>query len=189
MKLLIGIDEVGRGAWAGPLVVGAVVLEREIAGLKDSKLLSRLARVRIAKEIYDEAVYIALGWASASEIDDMGLTQSTTLACERALLNAPKNIPIIIDGKYNYLPNLTNSATLVNGDKLIPGISAASIVAKVGRDKYMYEQASIYPGYGFDTNVGYGTKLHLDSIQQQGLTPLHRLSYKPIRNVLNKYEA
>lgn len=189
LYFMIGVDEVGRGAWAGPLVVGAVLLGQEITGLADSKTLSKTSRQDLAKKITANAKFVGLGWVSPSEVDDLGLTKATTLACERVLEGAPKNIEIIIDGSFNYLPDIKLAKPMVNADESIPAVSAASIVAKVARDKYMEEQAKIYPEYGFEAHVGYGTKRHHEAIKKYGLTPLHRWSFKPIKDIMDNYEA
>lgn len=189
MKNIIGIDEVGRGAWAGPLVVGAVMLNKPIAQIADSKTLTKVSRIHLAKLIYASAAFTGLGWVSASEVDDLGLTKATTLACKRAIVGMPQNAEIIIDGKINYLPEYKNCGTQINGDATVPAISAASIIAKVARDLYMAELELVYPGYNFSAHVGYGTERHIQAIKQNGLTPLHRLSYKPIQAIINNYET
>lgn len=187
--MIIGVDEVGRGAWAGPLVVGAVLLGEPVEGLKDSKLLSKNQREKLAVLLNEKASFVGLGWVSASEVDDLGLTKATSLACGRALKGAPMCEKILIDGKINYLPNVDVAECIIDGDASVPAISAASIVAKVARDEFMAKQDQLYPGYGFASNVGYGTKSHREAIQAKGLTPIHRWSYKPILNHLNTYEA
>lgn len=189
MKKVIGIDEVGRGAWAGPLVVGAVLLAEKIPGLNDSKKLTKAQRIRLAQTIHHSALFVGLGWVSASEVDDLGLTQATSLACERALENAPLGVDIIIDGSVNYLPNRKNCTILINGDALEPAISAASIVAKVARDEFMAQQDDMFEGYNFASHVGYGTRAHLVALQKNGLTPIHRWSYKPLKRMLDEYET
>jgi ribonuclease HII len=189
MQKVIGIDEVGRGVWAGPLVVGAVILGKSIGGLKDSKLLSKKQREKLAVEINKSAEFIGIGWVSPQEVDDLGLTKATSLACIRALENSPKNTQVIIDGAINYLPENPYAKAIVNADESVSEVSAASIVAKVARDNYMTEQAEIYPNYGFETHVGYGTQKHIESIKQHGLTPLHRWSFKPIKKFMDSYEA
>jgi ribonuclease HII len=178
----VGIDEVGRGCWAGPVVAGAVLLHRPIAGLKDSKKLSRLQRDKLAAIIHAQARAVGLGWVSPAELDEIGLTAAVRLAMQRALaqITASYN-EIIIDGNYNFLPDLVEARTVIKADATIACVSAASIVAKVARDNYMSEQALLYPEYGFNTHVGYGTALHLAMLQKCGTCSLHRLSFRPIQ--------
>jgi ribonuclease HII len=182
--MTIGMDEVGRGAWAGPLVVGAVALAVPIPALRDSKVLSKNKRKALAQEIYATSRFAGLGWVSASEVDDMGLTAATQLACKRALKDAPSDTEILIDGSVNFLADNPNCSTVIDGDALVPAIAAASIIAKVARDEYMDSQALTYPYFGFETHVGYGTAKHSESIRLHGLTPIHRLSFRPIRKFL-----
>lgn len=185
--MILGVDEVGRGAWAGPLVAGAVILpdKCKIKGLNDSKLLGKLQREKLAKVIEKKAEFIGLGWVWPQEIDVLGLTAATTLAMTRAIENCQVAYhEIIIDGNYNYLVSWRNEGcicnVLINADATIAAVSAASIVAKVARDDYMAEQSITYKEYGFDTHVGYGTQKHRLALLAQGLTPIHRRSYKPI---------
>lgn len=180
MSYILGIDEVGRGAWAGPLVIGAVILNSHIEGLADSKLLSAQKRQDLAAEIMDKAEFVGIGWAEPEEIDSFGLSASHLLACRRAVKKAPECSKIIIDGKFNYLTGYKNVQCVVKADQTVSAVSAASIVAKVARDEYMNRQALLYKGYGFDKHVGYGTKLHISSLGMLGVCPLHRKSYKPI---------
>lgn len=183
--MIVGIDEVGRGPWAGPLVFGAVILgDASIEGLTDSKKLSKMRREALDVDIRAHATSVSLGWVSAAELDSIGLSQALTLACRRALEGIDATYTqIIIDGTVNFLkatgkgPYVT---TLAKADLLIPSVSAASIVAKVARDNFMTEQDSIYPGYGFASHVGYGTSAHRAAIEQYGVTPLHRHSFAPI---------
>jgi len=185
--MILGIDEVGRGPWAGPVVVGAVVLGCEIEGLTDSKKLSAKRRRELAVEIYDKAVGVGLGWVQADEIDTLGLSQALALACQRAVqaidtLGVAYH-EIILDGTVNLLKDSTKGryvTTLKKADLLISAVSAASIVAKVARDEYMVRQAEIYPAYGFASHVGYGTAKHRAAIEKHGVTPLHRLSFAPL---------
>lgn len=187
MKAIIGIDEAGRGCWAGPLVAAAVLLRSPIQGLADSKTLSKRRRVVLAEVIYDRAE-VGLGWASAQEIDKIGLTLATKNAMAAALSNITADYDeIIIDGNYNYLlalgrtSHISRVKALVNADGLIPAVSAASIIAKVARDNHMYEQAKQFPLYQFEKHAGYGTRLHHEMLKLHGSCELHRLSYKPLQ--------
>src|SRR3990170_7772429 len=176
---MIGIDEAGRGAWAGPLVAAAVFLQSPIVGLTDSKLLTRLQRIKLAEEIRNSAL-VGIGWVSPVEIDELGLTAATSLAMEQALAQIKhQDIEIIIDGHLNYLPKFANVKTLIRADLLVPAVSAASIVAKVARDQFMTEIAQKFPKYGFEKHVGYGTRLHQDMLKSHGICELHRKSYRP----------
>jgi len=177
----IGIDEVGRGSLAGPLVVGAVALKKEIRGLKDSKKLTPKERSKIAKEIIDKADATSLGWVWPHEIDDLGLTQAITLAITRALslISGPIE-SIIIDGSYNFLHGNNLVTTLIGADNLIPAVSAASVIAKVARDNYMQSISSYWPLYDFSSHVGYGTKYHMEAINKNGPCAIHRLSFRPV---------
>lgn len=181
----MGIDEVGRGCWAGPLVAGAVVLGEPIEGLKDSKLLTKNARNRLASEIKTQALAIGLGWVDASTIDRVGITTAVKLAMEQALAAITIAYDeVVIDGHLNFLAELPKTRALIKADALMPSVSAASIVAKVARDTYMEKLAAQLPQYGFDRHVGYGTALHLERLQKHGVTEFHRQSYKPIRALL-----
>jgi ribonuclease HII len=184
--MVVGIDEVGRGCWAGPLVAGAVMLDKPIAGLKDSKALTKASRGKLAEQIKQEAVAIGLGWVSAQEVDALGLTESVRLAMRRALDQvATLYDEIIIDGNYDFFPDNPKSRSVIKADATVPAVSAASIVAKVARDQWMLEWAhKDYPLYGFQKHVGYGTKLHRDMLQQHGICALHRLSYRPIQEIV-----
>ncbi|MHB1864600.1 MAG: ribonuclease HII [Candidatus Saccharimonadales bacterium] len=177
--MVIGIDEVGRGSLAGPLVIGAVSLDIRLKGLKDSKLLTAAQRNVMATEIYALSELASLGWCWPEEIDSLGLTKATTLAISRALLDVDTSkADIIIDGNFNYLPHITTARSLIKADNLIPSVSAASIIAKVARDNYMRSIAQYFPGYGFELHVGYGTKYHLSRLASLGPCAIHRLSFK-----------
>lgn len=184
--MILGIDEVGRGPWAGPLVVGAVVLgEVTIDGLTDSKKLTKKKREALDAEIRQKAAGFGLGWASAEEIDEVGLSAALRLATIRAVkqINVPYH-EIIIDGTVNFLADTSKGkyvTTLAKADLLIASVSAASIIAKVARDTFMVEQEQAHPGYGFGSHVGYGTAAHRLAIEKQGVTPLHRLSFAPLQ--------
>lgn len=178
----IGIDEVGRGCWAGPLVAGAVILDNPIVGLKDSKLLSKQQRGRLAAEIQLSVLALGLGWVAAAEIDSIGLTAAVSLAMRRALAQITVDYDeIIIDGNFNFIPENSKVTTMVKADASVPAVSAASIVAKVARDKYMAEIAEKYPGYGFERHVGYGTAFHHEKLKLLDVSDLHRLTFKPIK--------
>lgn len=182
--MLAGIDEAGRGAWAGPLYVGAVILgEVNIPGLADSKKLSRGRRIGLFEQIMRRAYKVGIGRVSAQEIDQLGLTPATRLAMERALAPLSQPIGLIIDGSYNFLPDWPGSRAVTDADAFEPSVMAASIVAKVERDNYMNRLASTYPNYGFEQHVGYGTAAHRRALRQLGLTAEHRRTYKPIRSL------
>lgn len=184
--MILGIDEAGRGPWAGPLVVGAVVLGAEkIDGLTDSKKLTKKKRELLYDEIVAKAEAWATGWVEADELDQLGMSQALCLATRRAVeqIRVPYS-EIIIDGTVNFLADTGKGAyvtTLAKADLLIPGVSAASIMAKVERDRYMARQDELYPGYGFGGHAGYGTAKHRLAIEQLGVTPLHRLSFAPLQ--------
>lgn len=188
--MIVGIDEVGRGPWAGPVVFGAVVLgDTEIEGLTDSKKLSKKRRETLSREIHAHARAVGLGWVSAAELDELGMSGALTVACRRALeqITVPYQ-QIILDGTVNFLKDTGKGpyvTTMKQADLLVPSVSAASIVAKVARDAFMAEQDTIYPGYDFTSHAGYGTARHQDAIRLLGVTPLHRLSFAP----LSKYAA
>lgn len=181
----VGIDEVGRGCWAGPLVAGAVILRQPIPGLKDSKQLSKKQRERLAAEIEVQALAFGLGWVSPQEIDELGLTPAVGLAMLRALEQIEDfHDEIIIDGHFNFLSDNPKARAVIKADASVPAVSAASIIAKVARDDYMAKVASQHPNYGFDKHVGYGTALHQERLKLHGVCELHRRSFKPIRALL-----
>lgn len=181
--IVLGIDEVGRGSLAGPLVIGAVVLASAIEGLTDSKLLSKKQRNKFALLIKQDAEFIGLGWVSEAEIDNIGLSSALVLAANRSIINLTMRIDeIIIDGTVNFLAPNKLSRALVKADISIQSVSAASVIAKTERDKYMATLATEYPQYGFDSNMGYGTKYHLEAIRKYGPCQSHRKSFEPIKS-------
>ena len=185
--MLVGIDEVGRGCWAGPVVAAAVVLEKPIVGLKDSKKLSKQQRSRLAAIIRQEALAIGLGWVPPAEVDEFGLTAAVRLAMQRAL--ASIQIPyqrVIIDGNFNFLAGNPKVETLIRADDLVPEVSAASIIAKVTRDEYMAALGARYAKYQFEKHVGYGTVLHRQLLTAYGVSDLHRRSFKPVWLLANE---
>jgi|TARA_B110000196_G_scaffold15650_1_gene12450 ribonuclease HII len=185
---LAGVDEAGRGPLAGPVVAAAVILndDRPIKGLKDSKLLSETRRVALAKLIRQHAKTFAVALAEPSEIDDINILQATLLAMERAVncLRFKPNIikvdgaqvPKFKDEKYFFVAH-----AVIHGDQLVPAISAASILAKVYRDRLMRRWHLRYPLYGFDSNKGYGTPYHLAALDRVGPCPIHRKSFSPVK--------
>lgn len=177
--LVCGIDEVGRGCLAGPLVAAAVVLP---AGceleLYDSKMLSPIERLQLANLVSEEAIAAGTGWVKNTEIDEHGMAWALREAYERALEDMECEVSqIFLDGNYNYLADYEICETCIKGDQKIACVAAASILAKVQRDRFMIELAGQYPEYGFETNVGYGTKKHRNAVEAKGLTDLHRKSF------------
>ena len=196
--MILGIDEVGRGPYAGPLVIGACILgdwqnsenTEWIEELTDSKKLSAKRREELYVLIKEKALAAATGWVSSAEIDEVGLSEALKLATRRAVEQIQKTkVPfseIIIDGTINFLVGTKLEkyvSTLKKGDFLVKEISAASILAKVERDKYMAELDAVYPEYGFGKHVGYGTAAHQKAMEEFGLTPEHRRSFRPVREI------
>ncbi len=190
MKKLLGIDEVGRGPWAGPLVVGACVLREPIEGLTDSKKLTAKRREVLAAEIHEKA-FCGLGWVPAAELDEIGLSAALRKACRDAVkeiqaARAEFN-GIIIDGTINFLSDTPLGGYVTvkpKADLLVPEVSAASIIAKVARDNYMIKLAERFPGYGFEKHVGYGTALHRSALLELGPCEEHRRSFRPIAELV-----
>lgn len=196
--MILGIDEVGRGPYAGPLVIGACILgdwqnsenAEWIEKLTDSKKLSAKRREELYVLIKEKALAAATGWVSSAEIDEIGLSEALRLATRRAVEQIQQTkVPfseIIIDGTMNFLVGTKLEkyvSTLKKGDFLVKEISAASILAKVERDKYMVELDAVYPEYGFGKHVGYGTAAHQKAMEEFGLTPEHRRSFRPVREI------
>jgi len=195
---ILGIDEVGRGPWAGPLVIGAVILPENkpdwVNDLNDSKKLTVKKRESLNEIILKEAPATGLGWVSSAELDEIGLANSLKLAARRAVEEVRnKNIPfqeIIIDGTQNFLAGTTLESyvtILKKADFLIKEVSAASIIAKVARDHYMYDLAQKFPAYGFEKHVGYGTATHQKALETFGPCPEHRQSFRPIQNLSDNF--
>lgn len=181
-----GIDEVGRGPWAGPVMACAVILNpADIpAGLNDSKKLSAARRATLFEAIMASA-QVGIGVASVAEIDQINILQATFLAMRRAIASlATEPAFALIDGN-KIPPGLPCEArAIVKGDSRSVSIAAASIIAKVTRDQLMCDLSATHPGYGWETNMGYGTKAHQEGLAKLGITPHHRRSFKPIHKML-----
>lgn len=187
-ELIAGVDEAGRGPLAGPVVAAAVILDpaRPIAGLADSKLLNEKKRLALFHDIQECSLAWSVAESSIEEIDSLNILQATLLAMQRAI-NHLHVIPdlALIDG--NVLPVLPMPAqAIVQGDRIVPEISAASIIAKVYRDELMRSYSKKYPEFSFDVHKGYGTKQHLAEIEKFGPVAAHRKSFKPIKDLLLK---
>lgn len=186
-RLEAGIDEVGRGCLAGPVVAAAVILEPdcEIQGLHDSKKLTAKRRAYLAEEIKAQALAYSLAWLDSTEVDHYNILRATFIAMTRAIEGLSiKPQFLLIDGNRFDSPLDIPYQTIVGGDDKVASISAASILAKVARDSYMIEQSELYPGYDWEHNMGYGTHKHLTAIKTLGLTPLHRRSFGPCQPTL-----
>lgn len=186
--LIAGVDEVGRGPLAGPVVAAAVILDpaRPIKGLADSKAMTAKRREALNIEIRQKALCWAIARAEVDEIDELNILHASMLAMQRAvgLLAIPPE-HALIDG--NRCPQLRCTAeAIVKGDQSEPCISAASIIAKVERDREMVGLEAIYPGYGFAAHKGYPTRLHMQALAEHGVTPIHRYSFGPVARLLEQ---
>lgn len=179
-KWIAGVDEVGRGPLAGPVVTAAVILKKPITGAKDSKLLTPLKRKELALIIQNEAHCFAYGRAEVEEIDQFNIHHATLLAMKRAI-EALSIQPdeVLVDGLF--VPKVSMPCfALVKGDNLENAIACASILAKVCRDEEMEKMDTLYPGYGFASHKGYATPLHRQALKEMGPCPIHRMSYAPV---------
>ena len=193
-KPIVGIDEVGRGSWAGPVIAGAALLNYDEPlhkKLNDSKKLPRITRFKIFESL-KRNTYFGIGKSSNSEIDDYGIQKATFKAMEKALIDLRKKIgekkisTLLIDGNQNpFFKNQfsTDLKLIIKGDTISPSIAAASIFAKCTRDLYMLEMDAVYSGYGFGSNMGYGTKLHKNKLLNSGPTQLHRMTFAPMKYI------
>jgi ribonuclease HII len=181
-----GVDEVGRGPLAGPVVAAAVILDPELIpeGLDDSKKLSAKKRQMLAG-IIRQTAQVSIGQASVDEIDYNNILQASLLAMTRAVQGLEIQPDyLLIDGNQTPKGLRMPMQTVVKGDTLSQSIAAASIVAKIWRDQLMVDLAQQHPGYGWETNMGYGSKSHMSALQKYGPTPHHRRSFKPVHNML-----
>lgn len=182
--MTIGVDEVGRGCWAGPICVGAVVMHECLEGtVDDSKKLSAAQRQVIACLVKEQTI-VSIGWASPAFIDRNGMTAALKYATIKALAGIGQPIDtILLDGNSNYIGD-PRVRTIVGGDGIEPVIAAASVVAKVARDNYMHAMGEVrYVGYGFESHVGYGTAAHKAALGQLGPCQLHRMSFSPLKGL------
>lgn len=194
--ITLGVDEVGRGPWAGPMTVGAVILgddfEQKIGtenfvAIRDSKKISKKRRTELAYLIKENAVAAETGWVNVGEIDTLGLQNALKLAVARAVEKV--KVPfeqIVIDGNV-MLINDKRAITMIKADDKVKAVAAASILAKVARDTYMEKLGEKYPDYGFENHAGYGTAKHRKAIEDLGVIKgVHRLSFKPVRKILGE---
>ena len=184
MKIVARVDEVGRGSLIGPVYAAAVILNKSINKkiLKDSKSITKLKREVLSKYIKKNSIW-AIGKASVKEIEKINILQASLLAMKRAIKKLNKKpTHVLIDG--NKIPDLKNYnlKSIIKGDQKIPSISAASIIAKVARDKFITTLAKTNKGYNWDQNFGYGTKQHLKAIKKLGISKHHRKTFSPINN-------
>lgn len=201
-RFIVGLDEAGYGAWAGPVVAGAVCLPANVdvthalAGVRDSKQMTRLQREKLFTQIQHTAITWGVGQGTQAEIDTNGLRTATRMALSRALQDAiqrqPGFIPdcLLFDGLGVSEPIYTCYVQNIKyGDTLSLSIAAASVLAKVCRDAHMHELEEELPGYGFGQHKGYGTAMHRAALQERGVSPVHRRTYKPIQQLLEGNSA
>lgn len=190
-EIVAGVDEVGRGPLCGDVVTAAVILDpaRPIAGLNDSKKLSDKKRELLFDEICEKALAWSIGRASVQEIDEVNILNATLLAMQRAVegLAIVPTLALIDGNRCPVLP--MRAEAIIKGDGLISEISAASILAKVIRDREMVEAEALYPGYGFAGHKGYPSAVHLEALGRLGVTPIHRRTYAPVKRILDSVEG
>ncbi|WP_458413918.1 ribonuclease HII [Schinkia sp. CFF1] len=182
IHMIAGVDEVGRGPLAGPVVAAAVVLGRDffLPGLNDSKALSEKKREEFYQYIMEHAVSVGIGSATATEIDEYNIYQATKLAMKRAIEHLAISPEFLLVDAMEIPVSIPQTA-IIKGDAKSISIAASSIAAKVTRDRYMKELAEKYPQYGFENHMGYGTAFHLEAIEKYGIIPEHRRSFAPIK--------
>lgn len=191
-SLIAGVDEAGRGPLAGPVIAAAVILNPDspIDGIADSKALSEKSRDRLDREIRSSALAWSIARADVDEIDSLNILQASLLAMKRAVdaLSVRPQL-VLIDGDRR--PDLAGCRVeaIIKGDQLVTEISAASILAKVARDREMMDLDARYPGYGFAQHKGYPTRSHISALDILGISPVHRRSYAPVRNILSRHNS
>ncbi|WP_099221390.1 ribonuclease HII [Listeria costaricensis] len=188
-QYIAGIDEVGRGPLAGPVVAAAVILppDAQLIGVNDSKQLSEAKRDQLFDEITEAAIGVGIGIISHDIIDQVNIYEATKLAMKDAIENlAVEPDHLLIDAMP--LGYMDNETSLIKGDSLSISIAAASIIAKVTRDRMMKQYATEYPGYDFEHNMGYGTQKHLQGLEKLGITPIHRKSFSPVKEAMLRFE-
>ena len=184
--MIAGVDEVGRGPLAGPVVAAAVILPQgcKIKGLNDSKKIPKKKHLEVFQAVQDQALSIGIGIIDNQVIDQVNIYEATKLAMKEAISQLslqPQHL--LIDAMKLDLP--ISQTSIIKGDANSLSIAAASIIAKVTRDELMKDYDSQFPGYDFSANAGYGTARHLEGIEKQGITPIHRLSFEPIKSLVS----
>lgn len=190
MRIIAGVDEVGRGPLAGPVVAAAVILPKDhtIEGLRDSKKISKKRRESLFPLIYEQAIDIGIGEVDVKTIDKINIREATFKAMKMALDDL-STIPdrALIDGHPLNDQSIPNEG-IIGGDDKVDSIKAASIIAKVTRDRIMKEYSIIFPEYGFENHSGYGTKIHIEALEKYRATPIHRRSFKPVKNLMPTFK-
>lgn len=185
--MIIGVDEVGRGCWAGPVCVGAVMMHPSLEGIVDDSKKLSFGQRQVIAQLIKEVTPVSVGWASPRYIDEHGLTAALTYAARQALvgIDGQSNDDIILlDGNSNYLGD-PRVQTIIKGDGIEPAIAAASIVAKVARDMYMQVVGEAqFAGYGFESHVGYGTAQHRAALKRMGPSVIHRMRWAPLQRMV-----
>jgi ribonuclease HII len=188
---IAGVDEAGLGCLAGPIVAAAVLLPpfcTMIEGVRDSKLLSLAQREQLFEKVIHQAVAVGVGIATVREVEQFNVLRASYLAMQRSLFRIKPYDHALIDGRPIKQADLGSHTAIIEGDAMCYAIACASIVAKVRRDRFMKRLATRYPGYGWERNVGYGTKQHTQAIQKLGVTPYHRRTYAPVQQALKQLE-
>ena len=186
-KIIAGVDEVGRGCLAGPVVSAAVILKQgvQIKNLRDSKKLTFKQRIEVSKDIKNNSLF-SIGIASVKEIEKLNILQASLLSMKRAILSLPKKPDLVLVDGIFAPKNLSKCKTIIKGDEKIKCISAASVLAKVYRDKIMIRMSKKFKNYYWNKNFGYGTKQHILGLKKYGFTTMHRKNFNPIHKMLLK---